>query len=109
MKTLARFILSSRLKPRLTSIVIVNLGGYAPRTSEIHGAWNHPYDLDIAMGMHLLSDRRLNYTPETAFVYVALILKLKVAFLEMEEYLWKEDWYGIFRVEEVQRWIPYLV
>ncbi|WWD00550.1 hypothetical protein V866_007484 [Kwoniella sp. B9012] len=106
MFNLARFLLSVR--PGIASIVIVNLGGYLPGTANTNGPWNHPYDLDLAMCQYMW-EKRPDIHSRIICRLVWAFLNKTVRFIRMEEYLWKVNWYGVFRLGEVQKWIPYLV
>ncbi|KAK6903771.1 hypothetical protein I203_107277 [Kwoniella mangroviensis CBS 8507] len=106
MINLARFL--KTVPSCIASILVVNLGGYSPGTADINGPWNHPYDLDIAMCQYLWEERP-DIQSRIICRLVWAFLNKTVRFISMEEYLWKENWYGVFRLGEVQKWIPYLV
>ncbi|OCF58846.1 hypothetical protein L486_03337 [Kwoniella mangroviensis CBS 10435] len=109
MKLLATFF---KNLPLSVSMIIVNLGGYSP--GEAPGpasTWrikprNTPYDVGLAMGRLIFKDHPLKPILEISHEVRSSMRRMR--FMTMEEYLWKENWYGVYDSNEVGRWIPYL-
>ncbi|KAK6903770.1 hypothetical protein I203_107276 [Kwoniella mangroviensis CBS 8507] len=67
---------------------------------------NTPYDVELAMGRLIFKDHPLK--PILEIFHEVRSSMRRMRFMTMEEYLWKENWYGVYDSNEVGRWIPYL-